>query len=155
MAPIDTVLQKGHSSYHKYHLAKMAPNINVISQKWRLTTTLLAFWSTTNTLLIEPTRTIRNRRVLGISLWSGKNLTLKSHDRESESYKKFKNFFLKITQFSPLHFFARCANFVRQHFFCKVLLFSNGIKGCHFLLDISGGCQTVIIYYFISSLKRD
>ena len=43
MAPIDTVLQKGHSSYHKYHLTKMAPNINGISQEWRLTTTLLFF----------------------------------------------------------------------------------------------------------------
>ena len=38
MAPIDTVLQKGHSSYQKYHLAKMAPNINGISQKWYPTT---------------------------------------------------------------------------------------------------------------------
>ena len=34
MAPIDTVLQKGHSSYQKYHLAKMTPNINGISQNW-------------------------------------------------------------------------------------------------------------------------
>ena len=35
MAPIDTLLQKGHSSYQKYHLIKMAPNIsgkNGISQ---------------------------------------------------------------------------------------------------------------------------
>ena len=32
MAPIDTVLQKGHSSYQKYHLPKIAPNINGISQ---------------------------------------------------------------------------------------------------------------------------
>ena len=43
MTPIDTVLQKGHSFYQKYHLAKMAPNINDISQKWYLTTILLAF----------------------------------------------------------------------------------------------------------------
>ena len=32
MAPIDIILQKGHS-YQKYHLTKMAPNINDISHK--------------------------------------------------------------------------------------------------------------------------
>ena len=37
MALIDTMLQKGHSSYQKYHLTKMAPNINGTSQKWHLT----------------------------------------------------------------------------------------------------------------------
>ena len=26
---------KGHSSYQKYHLKKMAPNIDGISQKWQ------------------------------------------------------------------------------------------------------------------------
>ena len=36
MAPIDTVLQKGHSSYQKYDLAKVVPDINRISQKWYL-----------------------------------------------------------------------------------------------------------------------
>ena len=83
-----------------------------------------------------------------------KNSTLKSHDHESESYNKFKNVLLKITQLSPWqiafeHFFARCAIFVRHHFlwvsylsiaggvffmyhFCKVPLFSNSIKGCYF-----------------------
>ena len=51
---------------------------------------------------IEPTPTVRHRKVIGISLWSGKTLTLKSHDHESESYvyNKFKNFLLKITQLS-------------------------------------------------------
>ena len=98
MAPIDTVLQKEHSSYQKYHLPKMASNINGISQ--------LHYWFsqvyTTNALLIEPTlTTIRHRRVLGISLWSGKNSNLKFHDHESESYNKFKNFLLKITELIP------------------------------------------------------
>ena len=37
MALIDTILQKGHSSYQKDHLTKMAPNINGISQKQHLT----------------------------------------------------------------------------------------------------------------------
>ena len=37
MTPIDTVLQKGNSSYQKYLLAKMAPNINGMSQNWHLT----------------------------------------------------------------------------------------------------------------------
>ena len=32
MAPTDTVLQKEGSSYQKYHLPKMEPNINGISQ---------------------------------------------------------------------------------------------------------------------------
>ena len=109
-------------------LSKTGPNINGISQKWYLTTTLLAFWSTTNTLLIEPTPTIRHRRVIGISLWSGKNSTLKSHDHKSESYNKFKNFHLKTIQLSPWqiiswHFLARCAIFVRLHFFkCHISL---------------------------------
>ena len=154
MVPIDTVLQKGHSSYQKCYFTKMATSINGISQKWYLTITLLAFWSTTNTLLIEPTPTIRHRKVIGISLWSGKNSTLKSHDHESEPYNKFKNFLLKITQLSHWqitsgYFFARCAIFVRHHFlwvsylsisgvvfvmchFCKVPLFSNAIKWSHF-----------------------
>ena len=86
MPPTETVLQKGHSSYQKYQLAKMAPNINGISQKWHLKTILLFFRSTINTLLIEPTPTIRHRRVIEISLWSRKNSALKSHDQESESF---------------------------------------------------------------------
>ena len=36
MALTDTILQKGHASYQKYHLTKMAPNINGTSQKWHL-----------------------------------------------------------------------------------------------------------------------
>ena len=72
MVFIDTMLQKGHFSYQKYHLRKMVPNINGTSNKWHLTKaathkkvisklTLLVFWSTTNTLLIEPTATIRHK----------------------------------------------------------------------------------------------
>ena len=74
MAPIDRILQKGHSSNQKYHLTKIAANINDTSQKWHLpkTTTahkngiskltLLVFWSTTNTLPIETTpTTIRHK----------------------------------------------------------------------------------------------
>ena len=131
MAPIDTVLQKEHSSYQKYHLAKIAPNVNGISQNWYLTTTLLAFWSTTNTLLIKPTAAIRHRRVIGISLWSGKNLNLKSHNHESESYNKFKNFLLEIIQLSPWHFFASCAILLRYHFCgCHVFLFQVEYLSC-------------------------
>ena len=33
-------------------------------------------------------------------LWSGKNLTFNSHDHESESENKLKNFRLKVTQLS-------------------------------------------------------
>ena len=72
MALIDTILQKGHSSYQKYHLTKMAANINGTSQKWHLRKLashkngtskllLLVFSSTTNTLLVKPTPTIRHK----------------------------------------------------------------------------------------------
>ena len=102
MAPIDTDLQKGLPSYQKCHLAKMESNINSISQKLHLATTLLVFGSPTNTLIVEPISTIRHRRVIGISLWSVKNSTLKSHDHESKSCNKFKNFLLKITQITQI-----------------------------------------------------
>ena len=39
MALIDTILQKGYSSYQKNYLIKMEPNINGASQKWHLTKT--------------------------------------------------------------------------------------------------------------------
>ena len=72
MALIDTILQKGHSSYQKDHLTKMAPNINgisqkCISQKWRVTkmaTQNLHYWSSEvllTTLLIETTPIIRHK----------------------------------------------------------------------------------------------
>ena len=96
MAPIDTVLQKGH--YQKYHLAKLAPIINGTSQKWYLTTTLLTFWSTINALLTQES----NRNIT----WKRKKLALKSHEHESESHNKYKNFLLKIIQVSPWHFFV-------------------------------------------------
>ena len=79
---------------------------------------------------------------------------MKYRDHEFESHNKFKNCLLKITQLSPWqivfgHFFARFAIFVKQHFlrvsylsisyrvfimcrFCKVTLFWNSIKRCHF-----------------------
>ena len=72
MALIDTILQKGHSCYEKYHLTKMAININGTWQEWHLKKmtsqkygiskpTLLIFSSTTNTLPIEPTPTFRHK----------------------------------------------------------------------------------------------
>ena len=125
----------------------MASHKNGISQ--------LHYWfsevATTNNLEPTGTPTIRHRRVKGISLWSGKNSTLKSHDHEFESYNKFKNSLTQLStwQITFGHFFARCATFVRHHFlwmlylpisggvflmchFWKVPLFSNGIKGRHF-----------------------
>ena len=69
-------------------LSKIPLPKNGNQHKWHLTTTLLVFWSTTNTLLIwivEPTpTTIRNRRVPRISFCSGKISTLKPQDLESE-----------------------------------------------------------------------
>ena len=57
---------------------------------------IIDFLKYTDTLQIESTSTIRHMRVIRISPWSGKSLTLKSHNHASESYNKFKNFFLKI-----------------------------------------------------------
>ena len=61
-----------YSSFQKYHFTKMAPNINSTSLKWQLPKavshknwiskhTLLVSRSTINTLLIEPTPTIRDK----------------------------------------------------------------------------------------------
>ena len=105
-------------------LSKTPPPKNSTQHKWHLTTTLLVFWGTTNTLLIEPTlTTISYRRVPRISLWSEKISALKSHDHGCESYNKFKNLLLRHHVFWVL--FVIC-------YFCKVSLFSNDIKGCHF-----------------------
>ena len=104
-----------------------------------------------NNLLIKPTPTIRYRRVIRISLWSGKNLTLKSNYHESEQYNKFKNFLLKITQAQSLanitfgHFFARCAIFVRHHF-C-------GYHMCLFQVEYLPCAIFVRCHYFQMTLK--
>ena len=37
MAPIRTLLQKRDSSYQKYYLTKMAPNMSDTQRKWHLT----------------------------------------------------------------------------------------------------------------------
>ena len=95
-------------------------------------------------MLIEPTPTVRHRKVIGISLWSGKTLTLRSHDHESESYiyDKLKKFLLKITYSAQClanrvtfgHFFARCAILVRHHFLWVSYLSISGVVfvTCHF-----------------------
>ena len=122
-------------------------------------------------------------RVIGISLWSGKNSILKSHDHEWESYNKFKNPLLKISQVSPWqincgHFFVRCVNFLRHRFcflclilvclfqeyfscaiFCKVPLFSNGIKVClscwvSFVLGVSDGA-VFVFYSYVRNLHKE
>ena len=148
MGPSDLMVQKGHYSYQKYHLTKMAKTDNSqktcthknISQKWHLTTYFIlttVFQSTTNTLLIEPNPTIRHRLVKVRLVWSGKNSILNSHDHES--LNKCKNSVLKITQFIPWqiifgHFFAKVAIFVKHHFFSvSYLSVSGGVfVTCHF-----------------------
>ena len=87
MAHIDIVLQKRYSSYLKYWLTKMAPNINGTSKKWHLTTYITGFSWNITPLLIEstPLKLSAGDRVIWISLWSGKNSILKSHDHECES----------------------------------------------------------------------
>ena len=72
------MLQKGRSSYKKYHRTKMAPNINETSQKWHLTTCIIAFakyyQSPTN---INYPSTIRHRNLILISISNGKKIDLK------------------------------------------------------------------------------
>ena len=118
-------------------LSKIPPCKNGTQDKWHLTTTLLVFWSTGNTLLIKPTFIIRRRRVIRISPWSGKKSTLKCNDHEFESYNKFKHFLLKMTQLSPWQitfahfFFRRCTIFVRHHFCgCHICLFNLEYLSC-------------------------
>ena len=43
MALIDSVLQKGHSSYQKYYLTKMATNLKGTLKKWHLKTYISGF----------------------------------------------------------------------------------------------------------------
>ena len=138
----------------------MAPQKNGISKIW-----LLVFSSTTKTLLIKPTPTIRRKlEKLDFKIpwpWVEKS-------------------FSKITQLSPWHVtfghsFGRCTIFVRDHIlwvsylsilggvfvkchFCKVPLFSNGIKGCFFcwvpfLLGISDGA--VFVFFIASYVHRE
>ena len=97
-----------NGTQHKWHLIKTVPHKNGISKL-----TFLVFWSTTNTLLIEPTLTIRHKL---------EKHDFKTYDHGSESYNKFKNFSLKITDLNPWqitfwHFFTRCVIFVKHHFF--------------------------------------
>ena len=152
---IDTVLMASHNDHHNY-----------------ITGFLKYYQHPAN-------RTYPNNQTLEINrnvTTEQKNSTLKSHDHESESRNKFKNSLLKITQRSPQqitfgHFFARCAVFVRHHFLpmphlsipggvfvmchlCKVSLFPNGIKGCHFCwvyLMVMSNCNYLLLF---SSLKR-
>ena len=44
-----------------------------------------------NTLLVESTPAIGHKIIIRIPLYSGKNLTLKLNDHESESHNKFKS----------------------------------------------------------------
>ena len=61
MAPIGTMLQKGHSSYQKYHLIKMTYHKNCISQKWHIKTYIIGFLKYYQHPAIEPTHTIRQK----------------------------------------------------------------------------------------------
>ena len=94
--------------------------------KWHRTTTLLVFWSTTNTLLIwiiEPfPTTIRHRRAPRISFWSDKISTLKSNDHESKLYNKFKNSLIKSLS-SVLGKYNLWAFFHKVYHFCKAPCF--------------------------------
>ena len=127
-------------------------------------------------MLIEPTPTVRHRKVIGISLWSEKTLTLRSHDHESESYiyDKFncKNYSAQClaNRVTLGDFFARCAILVRHHFlwvsylsisgvvfvrchFCKVPLFSKqmALKGAIFVecLCWLSDCYYLLFYQLV------
>ena len=132
------MLQKGHFSYQKYHIAKMASHKYIIG--------VLKYYRF-NTLLIETTPTIRHRTVTRVSLWSGKNSTLKSTDHESESYNKFRNFLLK--SFSSI--IGKCnlwAFFCKVCHFCKATVFV-GVRFVYLWWSIC------LVPFFTSSLKRD
>ena len=124
MALIDTILRKGHSSYQKYHLTKIAPNINGTSQKRHLTKTashknstskliLLVFWSTTNTLLIIPTLTIRHKlEKLDFKIpWPWVWILL-----QISNIPFIKSLNSALGKWPLGIFFARYAIFVRHHF---------------------------------------
>ena len=140
---------------HKNDTQHKSTSQNDVSQKCHSRTYIIGFLKCYQPPAYRTySSTIRHRRVIVISLWIGKNSSLKSHNHESESYNKFKNSLLKITQLNSWqmtfgHFFARDAIFMRHHFFskpylsisveifvvchfCKVSLFSNDIKGCLF-----------------------
>ena len=122
--------QKG--TQHKWHLAKMASHKNDISK--------------VATQLIQKLDT------------NWKNLTLKSHEHGSESYKKLKNslsthsaqplgiFYnvyhsYKAPFFRVSHLFILGGVFAMCHF-CKVSLFLNYIKGYIFY----AGCRFCWVY---------
>ena len=112
MSPIDTVLHKigtpliKNTTSQKWHPTQMTSHKNRISQlHYR------------NYPRLKTTPTIKHRRTKWISAWSGKNSALKSHDHESELYKKIKN---SLTQFSRWqttfsHYLVRCS--IKDHFF--------------------------------------
>ena len=130
MAPIDKMLQKGHSSYQKYHFTKMAPNVNGTSQKWHLTKTashknyiprltLLVFWSTTNTLLIEPTPRIRHKlekhdyKIPWPWVWIRQQISEFYFKNHSNNFaNNLWGFFCKVCQFRKAPFFVDVVVFV-------------------------------------------
>ena len=88
VAPTEAMLQKGHSSYQKYHLTKMAPNKSDTSQKLHLAIYVIGFWQYYQPpASITYPHTIRNRGVIVIPLLNRKNFFLEYHDHEPESFK--------------------------------------------------------------------
>ena len=109
--------------YQIYHVTKIAPIINGFSQKWYLTKrwshqkgllklTLFVFKSTSNTLLIELTPTIRQKL---------EKVDFKIPWYVSELHNKFKNSFFKITQITWQLIFELFLVFFKVCHFCKAL----------------------------------
>ena len=123
--PIDIMLQKGHS-YQKYHLTKVAPNINGISQK---------------SLVPSMNHTTNSR------------IPFKNHIFQPLAINLRAFFFASCVIFLRNHFLwvsylsISGGVFIMNHF-CKVPLFSNSIKGylfcwVPFLLVVSDGANFV------------
>ena len=72
-----------NSTSQKFHSAAMAFHNYIIG---------FLKYKQFNTLLVESTPAIGHKIIIRIALCSGKNLTLKLNDHESESHNKFKNY---------------------------------------------------------------
>ena len=125
MATIDKCY-KEHSYYQKYHLTKMAANINGISHpKNGISQLTLGI----DFLKLLPTLCLQNLPLYIQIQESNRNITLerknsilKSRDHESKSYNKFKNSLYKYHSAQPIEnnlwaFFHKMCHFCKASFF--------------------------------------
>ena len=145
MALLDTILQKGHSSYQKYHLIKMASNINCTSEKWisqkrHLKTYIIGFLKYYQ-LLATPTITQklekRDFKIPWPWVWiilQIKEFPLKNHPAQSLA------FFRKVCHCCKERIFVGVAFVYFRWSICHVPFF----VGCHFCWKY----LMVLFYYY-------